>query len=113
MGCSLTYFEDEYLVHTYVLKDLRTRRCLVESQLDNDNSKKSSFGWIFFPTYPAIDVQYTQMNANEVTKGITMATELCHMTGVQGKGDFKATDEKSILKNGIWLRNVSGFLRCT
>ena len=50
--------------------------------------------------YPAIDV-YTQMNVNEVTKGITMATELCHTTGVPGKGDFKATDEKSILKNGI------------
>ena len=50
--------------------------------------------------YPAIDV-YTQMNANEVTKGITIATELRHRTGVQGKRDFKATDEKSILKNGI------------
>ena len=99
MGCSLTYFEDEYLVHTYVLKYLRTRRSLVESQLNNDNSKKVALVEYF--SQRILQLMYTQMNANEVTKGITMATELCHKRGVQGKGDFKATDEKSILKNGI------------
>ena len=50
---------------------------------------------------PILQLMYTQMNANEATKGITIATELRHRTGVQGKRDFKATDEKSILKNDI------------